>query len=122
VTRAVRLLLVPPLLAVGVVTGVSSVALHDRSWAWFALTVAAPVVTVLALSAGWLRVAFATGWVLVAALAASGRPEGDYAVAAGGRGYAFLGVTLVLVVLALATVPVRPRRTADESGTPGDRT
>lgn len=104
-----RLLLVPPLVLAGLVTGVASTGLHDRSWGWFLLAVAAPVATLLALRPGSWRVGFAAGWVPVVALAASGGPGGDYAVAGGGRGYALLGVTLVVVVLALATVPVGRR-------------
>lgn len=120
--RPARLVLVPPLLAAGLVTGVASTGLHDRSWAWFALAVAAPVSAALALSAGWWRTSFAAGWVLVVTEGVRGRPEGDYAVASDGRGYAFLLVALGLVVLAVATIPVRPwrprhpRRAAVESG------
>ncbi|MBD8870320.1 hypothetical protein [Nocardioides donggukensis] len=123
--RPARLALVPPLFAAGLATGVASTGLHDRSWAWFALAVAAPVSAALALSAGWWRTSFAAGWVLVVTAAVRGRPEGDYAVAADGRGYAFLLVALGLVVLAVASTPVgarpgrrasRARRGAAESG------
>ena len=40
------------LLPVGVVTGIASLAVHDRSWPWFLLAVAGPVVAAVAPATG----------------------------------------------------------------------
>ena len=50
-------------LVVGGITGIASLAVHDKSWAWFVLAVAAPVAAVVAAPAGWWRVGFGAGWV-----------------------------------------------------------
>ncbi len=97
------------LLLVGAVTGVASLAVHDKSWPWFLLAVAAPLVTAVALRPGWARVGFGLGWTAIVIVALLGRPEGDFVVAATGRGYSLLGLTLGLVVLVLVTVPVARR-------------
>ncbi len=97
------------LLPVGAVTGIASVAVHDKSWGWFLLAVAAPLAVTVALRPGWRRAGFAVGWVGVLMVALLGRPEGDYVVSSTARGYALLGLGLALVVLVVVTVPVRAR-------------
>jgi hypothetical protein len=97
------------LLPVGVVTGIASLAVHDRSWPWFLLAVAGPVVAAVALPPGWPRSGFGLGWVGVLMVALLGRPEGDYVVTATARGYTLLGLGLLLLVLVIVTLPVGRR-------------
>ena len=96
-------------LVVGGITGIASLAVHDKSWAWFALAVAAPVAAVVAAPAGWWRVGFGAGWVGVLMVALLGRPEGDYVVTATSRGYALLAVGLLLLGAVVVTIPVGRR-------------
>lgn len=95
-------------LVVGVGTGIASIALHEKSWGWFLLTVVAPLSFTLALRAGWLRSSFAAGWIALVYLALQGRPEGDYAVMSTPRGYLLLGFGLLLIVVSVVTLPLRP--------------
>lgn len=94
---------------IGAASGLASVVIHDRSWAGLLLALAAPLATSLALAAGLVRLSFVAGWFLLLALAVLGRPEGDYAIRSSGRGYALLVGGMVLLVLAVATIP-RPVR------------
>ena len=97
------------LLPVGVVTGVASLAVHDKSWPWFLLAVAGPVAAVVALPSGWPRSGFGLGWVGALMVALLGRPEGDYVVTATARGYTLLGAGLLLLMLVVVTLPVGRR-------------
>lgn len=97
--------------ALGVVSGVATLAVHDRSWAWWLLAVAAPAAVTLALAPGARRTAFVAGWFVVLFVAMLGRPEGDVVVGATPRGYALLGAALLTVCVAVVTIP-RPRRGA----------
>jgi hypothetical protein len=92
------------LLLLGVVVGLAAVWTHDRWWA-LALGAAATLTTALALPAGLLLVAYAAGWVLSAAYFLFARPEGDFVVGSDPRGYTFVALTLVLVILAVARRP-----------------
>ncbi|RYP88374.1 hypothetical protein EKO23_03330 [Nocardioides guangzhouensis] len=100
---------------VGVVTGVASIGVHDKSWGWFLLAVGAPYAAAVAAPPGWVRAGFGLGWSGAVLVALLGRPEGDYVVTATARGYALLLAALVLAVFAIVTLPVG-RRAADESG------
>jgi hypothetical protein len=95
-------------LLLGLVVGLSSVALHHRWWG-LALALAAATTTAYALPAGWARIPFAVGWAAMVAYLAVPRAEGDYAVAADAPGYALLGVGVALVVSAMVTLPPRRR-------------
>lgn len=95
------------LAAVGALTGLASVALHQKSAAWTVLALAAPTAATWALRAGWWRVGFALGWVAVVMLAVQGTPEGDFAILSSVSGYLLLAVALALVVLSVVTIPVR---------------
>jgi hypothetical protein len=97
--------------AAGALASVATVAVHDKSWAWWCLAVGAPVATALALRPGGFRASFVAGWLLVLFLAVLGRPEGDFAVSATPRGYGLLLAGMLLLALAVATVR-GPRRTA----------
>lgn len=92
---------------VGAATGLASVALHQKAVPWLVLAVAAPLSATVALSPGWPRVGFGLGWVALVMMAVRTRPEGDYVISATVSGYVLLGSALLLMVLAVATVPVR---------------
>ena len=98
------------LLPVGIVTGIASLAVHDKSWAWFLLAVVGPVAAVVALPPGWPRSGFGLGWVGVLMAALLGRPEGDYVVTSTARGYTLLGLGLLLLMIVVVTLPVGRRR------------
>lgn len=98
-------LLMVILLGVGAVTGVAAVAVHQRWWG-LALVVAAVTATVLALPRGWsTRLAFVVGFVTLLGVALTPRGEGDYLVPGNARGYALLGVGVLAVLIAVATLP-----------------
>jgi hypothetical protein len=99
------------LFGLGAASGLASVAVHDKSWPWFLLAVAAPLATTVALASGLLRSAFVAGWFGLLMLATLGRPEGDYAIASSGRGYGLLAAGLLLLGFAVATIR-RPVRTS----------
>jgi len=104
--RVVTLVLLLVLrLGVGAVTGVAAVAVHQRWWS-LALAVAAVTATVLALPRGWwTRLPFAVGFVAVLGLAMTPRGEGDYLVPGNARGYVLLGVGVLALLIAVATLP-----------------
>jgi hypothetical protein len=97
---------------VGLVSGVASVAVHEKNWLLFLLALAAPLSCALALRPGWLRCGFSAGWVALLYVALQTRPEGDYVVMSSPRGYLLVAGALVLIVLAVVTLP-RPRRVAE---------
>ena len=97
------------LLPVGMITGIASLAVHDKSWTWFLLAVAAPLAAAVALPPGWPRSGFGLGWVGVLMAGLLGRPEGDYVVTSTARGYTLLGLGLVLLMLVVVTLPVGRR-------------
>ena len=93
------------LLVVGAVTGVAAVAVHQRWWG-LALVVAAVTATLLALPRGWWsRLPFALGFVALLGLAMTPRGEGDYLVPGNTRGYVLLGVGILALVTAVASLP-----------------
>ena len=98
------------LLVLGAASGLASVVLHDKSWPWLLLALAAPFAMALAVPGGLLRLSFVAGWFVLLLFAVLGRPEGDYAIRGGSRGYALLMGGMVLLALAVATIrrPVRP--------------
>lgn len=111
--------LAPASLLAGLAAAVGTVAAHQ--WWWGLLIgAAASVVTLLVTPAGWwTRLPYAVAYAGVVGLAATPRGAGDYLVASTGRGYAVLGLALVVLLLAVATLPKPGRRdipsTAGES-------
>lgn len=102
-----RLLLAAGLLLAGALTGVAVVALHELVWG-FALGLAASVVTVLALPAGWWRrLAFVVGWVVTVGFLSVPRPEGDYLISQDWQGYGVLVLGMALLVVGVGTLPRR---------------
>jgi hypothetical protein len=105
----VRALTAVPLLAIGAVTGVAAVAVHQRWWG-LALVVATVTATVVALPGGWwARLAYALGFVGILGVALTPRAEGDYLVPGNVRGYVLLAVGFLTLLIAVATLP-RPGR------------
>ena len=98
------------LFVLGAASGLASVVVHDKSWPWLLLALAAPLALTIAVPGGLLRLSFVGGWFALLLLAVLGRPEGDYAIRNGTRGYALLMGGMVLLALAIATIrrPVRP--------------
>ncbi|MFT4286679.1 DUF6113 family protein [Nocardioides sp.] len=106
-------------LVVGAAVGTASVWVHDRWWS-LGLAAAATVAALWAAPPGPTRTLYAAGWLLPMALFTFTRPEGDFVVAQSGLGYAYLGLGLVVIMLAIATIPPprrpgwwRPPRTPD---------
>lgn len=92
------------LFAAGAATGLAGVAMHGYLWGLL-LTIGATAAALWALPGRLgLRGAFAGGWVVIAALALWGRPEGDYAVAANLPGYGFLALAAAVAVSGITTL------------------
>jgi hypothetical protein len=109
--------LAPMTLLAGIATGVAAVAVHEWWWGLL-LASAAALMVVVAAPAGWAtRLPFALGFGGVVGLFAVPRGEGDYLVAADRTGYAVLGLALVVLMFAVATLP-RPGRGAPERPDP----
>lgn len=97
------------LLLGGLVVGLATVALHQDWWG-LALGAAATSATLAALPAGWwLRTPFGLGAAVMIGYLALPRPEGDYVIAATARGYLLLGLAVIVLVVAVATLPRRAR-------------
>ena len=101
--------LVPLALVAGIAVAVGTVAVYQWWWG-FALAAATTLVLVLVTPPGWTtRLPFAAGFVGTVALTAVPRGEGDYLIGSTGRGYAVLGLALLVLCIAIATLP-RPER------------
>lgn len=92
----------------GALIGLASVTVHRELFPaglLLALSTTFGLVWFL-LRSPWSRTAasFALGWLVVLGVVLSGRPEGDYAIAADLPGYALLASGLVLVVAGLVAV------------------
>jgi hypothetical protein len=97
--------LVPVTLLAGIALGVLTVAVYQWWWGLL-LGAAATLAVALATPAGWgTRLPFALGFGGVAALMAVPRGEGDYLLTSSAAGYAVLGLALVVLMLAIATLP-----------------
>jgi hypothetical protein len=101
--------LVPLALVAGIAVAVGTVAVYQWWWG-FLLAAATALALALVTPPGWTtRLPLAAGFVGTVALTAVPRGEGDYLVASTGRGYAVLGLALVMLCLAIGTLP-RPER------------
>jgi hypothetical protein len=97
--------LAPLTLMAGLATGVTSVALHQLWWG-LALSAATTFLLLFAAPPGWgTRLPFGLGYVGAVALLAVPRPEGDYLISSDIAGYLQLGITLVVLVVSIATLP-----------------
>jgi hypothetical protein len=108
----VKVLAATGALALGLVVGLSSVALHHHWWG-LVLAVAATSTAAYALPAGWwARMPFAVGWVAMVGYLALPRDEGDYVIADDAPGYVLLGYAVALLVASMVTLqPIRGRNT-----------
>jgi hypothetical protein len=98
------------LLVIGAGGGLAAVLLHE-SWWGLLLGLGAAALTARALSAGGMRFAFMLGWLVAIVYALRRRPEGDYLIPGTPAGYAVLGGSFVVFLIALATLP-RPGTSA----------
>lgn len=104
-----RLLAAAGLVLAGAVTGLASVAVHERGW-WLLLAAAATGTALVALPPGWWsRLAFTLGWTGLVGWLVLPRPEGDYAIGSDPAGYGLIGLGLLILVAGVATLP-RPAR------------
>ena len=104
--------LAPVTLLAGVALGVATVAVYQ--WWWGLLLAAATTAAVaLVTPPGWgTRLPLAVGFAGTVALTAIPRGEGDYLVASTAGGYAVLALALLVLGLAVATLP-KPHGRAD---------
>jgi hypothetical protein len=101
--------LAPLALVGGIAVAVGTVAVYQWWWGLL-LAAAAAVALVLATPPGWAtRLPLAVGFDGTVGLTAVPRGEGDYLVASTGPGYAVLGLALLVLCVAIATLP-RPER------------
>lgn len=111
-----RLLAAVGLLALGLAVGLASVAVHELWWG-LPLSALATGACLVALPPGWWsRLPFALGWVGFVGWVMNPRPEGDYVISSDLQGYALLAGALVVISVAVATLP-RPRRAPPGSWT-----
>lgn len=102
-----RLLAVPGAALAGAVMAGCGVAIHQWWWGVL-LTWLTAVAVVLALPVGWLlRPAYAAGFTVVVWRAATPRPDGGFLVTGTAHGYGLILAVLVLIVVALVTLPAR---------------
>jgi hypothetical protein len=111
--------LVPVTLLAGIALAVGTVAVHQWWWGLL-LGAAATLLVEVATPAGWAtRLPLALTFDLTVGLVAVPKGEGDYLVAATGPGYAVLGVALLVLCLAIATLPRPGRGSAEKAETAG---
>ena len=117
-TTGARVAIALVCLLLGLVVGLSSVALHGLWWG-LVLAIAATATTTYALPAGWwARMPFAFGWVAMIGYLAFPRGEGDYAIASDVHGYVLLGFAVALLVAAMVTLQPLRRDSAANPETP----
>ena len=96
-------------LLAGFATGLVAVVLYQW-WVALALTAVTSLLVLLVAPPGVAtRLTFGVGFVAVVGSASVPRGEGDYLVASSTSGYLLLGLALLVLTLAVATLP-RPRR------------
>ena len=102
--------LVPLAVVGGIAVAVGTVAVYQWWWG-LVLGAAATLALLLVTPAGWsTRLPLALGFDATVGLTALPRGEGDYLVASTGQGYAVLGLALVVLCVAIATLPRPDRR------------
>lgn len=94
-------------LLLGMLVVLCATSVH-RTWYGLPLGVATSVVLLLALRPGWTRTLYAVGWLGGGLALVGERGEGDTWFLADLPAYTMMGVAFVMVVVALATLPVRP--------------
>jgi hypothetical protein len=107
--------LVPVTLMAGIGTAVGSVAVYQLTIP-FVVAVLASLALVLVTPRGWVsRLPFGVGYALTVGALSAARGEGDYLVTSSARGYAVLGLALVVLMLAVTTLPRPGARESGES-------
>jgi hypothetical protein len=102
--------LVPLAVVGGIAVAVGTVAVFQWWWG-LVLGAAATLALLVVTPAGWAtRLPLALGFDATVGLTALPRGEGDYLVASTGQGYAVLGLALVVLCVAIATLPRPDRR------------
>ncbi len=91
------------LLVLGGSASLSAALVHQRWWGLM-LGLGAAALTTRALPAGGWRLAFVLGWLGTIGYLVLPRSEGDYLVPGNPAGWALLGGSFVLFLVALATV------------------
>ena len=93
------------LLLVGILTGLAAAVSHELWWS-LPLTTAGLGAAYLAVGPGFTtRLPLALGFTAAVGWALRARPEGDYLVSSSTRGLLLLGVVLLAVLVAVATLP-----------------
>jgi hypothetical protein len=107
--------LVPVTLLAGIAAAVASVALYQQTVP-FVVAVLASLALVLVTPRGWgSRLPFGVGFALTVGALSAARGEGDYLVTSSARGYAVLTLALVVLMLAVTTLPRPGARGSGES-------
>lgn len=89
----------------GLVTGFSAVWV--AGWWWgVALAALATLATLWWVPPGW-RLVYAGAWLVPAAYFSLSRPEGDFIVESSARGWCFLGLGALVIVVSIVTLPRR---------------
>lgn len=109
-----RLLVALALLGLGAGAALAAALIHQWWWG-LALGLGAAALATRALPAGRWRLAFMLGWFGAIVYVVLPRAEGDYVIPATGAGYALLGVSFGLFLVALATLP-RPGSSTSSRG------
>jgi hypothetical protein len=112
--------LAPVTLLAGIGLAVGTTAVYQ--WWWGLLLAAATTLLVLlATPPGWAtRLPLAVGFDGTVALLAVPRGEGDYLVASTRSGYAVIGLALVVLLVATATLPRPTGRRPSEGKAPAE--
>jgi hypothetical protein len=114
----VPLRLAPATLLAGIGAAVGTVAVYQWWWGLLLAAVTTLLLTV-ATPPGWAtRLPLALGYVGIVGLLAVPRGEGDYLVASTGRGYAVLGLALLVLCFAIGTLPRPGPRQTDGKAAP----
>ena len=104
------------LLVAGLATGTAAVVVHELWWGlpWVAVALLA---TLRWIGPGWTtRLPLAVGFAVPVGLGARPTTAGDYLVGASTRGFLLLGLTALVVLAAIVTLPrPRPRDRGPES-------
>jgi hypothetical protein len=111
-----KVVAVPALGLLGAGTAVATIAVHELTWG-LPLGAAATAATLVALPPGWWsRLPFALGWTVLVGWSLAPRPEGDYVISSDVRGYALVGLALLVLVVGIATLPRPVPRRAPATG------
>lgn len=95
------------LLPLGFLTGLAAVWV--AGWWWGLALAAVATLATLAWVRPGRRLLYAAGWIVPAAYFSLSRPEGDFIVEQAARGWCFLALGGLVIVVSIVTLP-RPAR------------